>query len=1708
MIKSAKVRKSAFLATTGFVSILFATPAFADCAPDPTSGYVPIECTGVDSDGVLLTDSSVVNIQAGAVVASVTATSIPPAGSIFPSDTYSFLNVAGTVHSVMVESGQSTPYSGFGARSLLGITVAQGGVIDQGGVRLRLTSVNPGVPSAGNAASAWIDNSGLITSNSGAALLATDTFYTTFTLITNQQTGTIRGIEAPFWGVDNKGLIKDNGGSAIVFLAPYFGGFSQIENSGTITNSGGGFATIDVRYQLSTTGFMIRNSGTIQNQGAGTAIGTSPVFGPYSPTLYVENSGTISSSGYAVNSGANLNVINTGVINAGPIALYARQALNLRNYGTINGTVRADEIAFFPSYPVQGSSILLGRSSRINGDLILGAGDDVISIEYGGGALTDLVTGTIDGGGGHNSLRYYFGPGLTEVSNPLPAIFGFQFSGLEVGGGADARFLPGFALNGTLSVTAAAQQFDFTTPRLTNAANLVINDTAFVIETRQNYYWTAPLEFKNTGTIIANLGQPDKYALLFNDGYLINDGAIVANGGGGVWSISGNGLINHGSITADRTAVFASLVINTGTIRSNLGTGVEGTSELQNQGSITGATIGAKVGGLVINSGSISSPGTALYISGNGVIYNQAGGVISGQIAAIAIDPAFALFNVYTVSNAGTINGNVNLATGGYVSAFNTFEVTGNGTLNGNLYLGNGRLVVDYGRAGPLGGVTGNIVTTPGATLQYQVYQDLTLAFPARPSASLFTSVTWNLMGAKLTLTGPVPSDPYIHVEGAGASVDITANISTSGLRPIVEGTGLVTNLGTLTITHSNASKDPYELGVLATGNTVNRGTIIVKELAPSASGILARGLGLTGTVVNDGRILVSGGIGVAGSSQGYYGEFVNRGTITQLAGGAAGIGVLNTGSTTNYGTISTTKIGVLNIGVLFNTLTGIIRSEGPAVQFGTSDGPFSGYGGGMVVNEGLIESTKGVAIRGLVPSWTNTTLVNEATGTIKGKAGGPAIVIDGGGIGMANRGLIDGDVRIGLGGDPNIPFSFSSYYNEGGTLRGNLTFGAGTDWFSQRAGTVTGTVDGGAGIDLLILDTDGKVVTGFDLRKFRNFEGFAIYGSGQYTVTNAPVFQTLTINGPKVIVPATQTLTATNSTELSYGWLQVDGTLVTGNFFQGYNTVLSGSGTIDPYAISVQSGFVVPGGDGTIGRLTVKGNMGFDNGGALMIDVGTADSDRLVLKGDTTESGALYLSNPYAYLPTDLNLRAVGTGPRFGRTYTLITAEGGISGQFNSVQGSFGVLTPQLTYGANAVTLTFNASPLAAQLPQSATPLELSFAKSLDGLRASNYASLSSLYGTVDLLDPRSLGLALNGLNPHVAVEASGFYQQQNAQMFDLVTDRMALLGSGQVTTGRIDAVGLSGGVAGLANAPAASQFAAAQSSLTRSYTGQQLPGVVLGDGMSGFISGGVETRRSQLSQGAQQGADRRNWHMAMGLEMPLGDKSRLGIAVLHAEGISGRSGMQSEVVSSQAAAYATWQLSPRAYLGGAASMGVNHIGLQRQSWVDNSALNLTGRGTSFSYAVQAEAGYRQPLGGWGAITPHIGLRQSSFSIDRLNERGGQAALRLSNIGQNQLDMRVGLRFDAKAGLGSGWQLSPRAEVEYVRTLAGGQGEMTVQFAAVDAAGFVLPFGGQSGSALRAKGGLTLSRQQTSLTLAGSSEQDWAGRRDNRVAAELRFGF
>lgn len=1709
MKNSAKAKKSAFLATTGFVSVLFATPAFADCSPDPATGILPVTCTGLDTDGLTITSPTYVDVVAGAEVSKIVATAISAPGTYYPNDNFSKLNVSGTVHGVVVESGQRTQYYPVGGRTDLDITVASGGVIDGLGVQLRQTLVNSGFPQP-YTATARVTNSGSISATSGAGLIATNTDVSSFSYINNLAGGTIRGIYAPFYALDNRGTISANGGEAIVYLSPYFGNGGAIDNYGTISSDGGGFATIDVRLGRFANQFFIRNLGNITNSGAGVAIAAGQSVPGYNNIMAtLDNSGTISSGGYGISVAGNLDLTNSGTITGGTVAVYASSSLKLRNTGTINGTVQAGGLTLFPWQTPTGSTIFLGSGSHINGDLILGAGDDVVQIAFGGGSLTDLVTGTIDVGGGNNSLRYLFGPGLTEVNSALIAPSGFQSFGAELSNGADVRLVSGFTLSGPLSVTAGGDYFSFGTPFLTNATTVVSTDTAFILQPRSSYY-ASSIDFINTGSITANLADPGKFAVVIHDGYFDNYGTVVATGGNAVFSDAYGLVLNRagGSVTADGTAFNADNSYNLGSITSLHGTAVNAYGlENYGPGTIWGQSVGARINGSLINTGTITSPGSAVLLGSNSsVVDNRSGGVITGSGAAIAIDPATYSYGSYRIINGGTINGNVNLSVGSFTQG-NSYEAIGTGTLNGNLYLGQGRLIVEYGRSGPLGGISGSIFTYAGATLQYRITQDTSLVYPGTPTFGPFTDVVWNLQGAKLTLTGPAPVNPYILVDGFG-SVDITANVTSNALRPIIEGYVSVNNLGTLTITHSDASQDPTLLGAFGTYSATNSGTIIVKDIAPAASGILARGMSGSSLTVNNGQIQVSGAIGVANGGPYGYAQFENNGTISQLRGGAAGIGVVNLGYATNRGSITTAKVGVINLGNFDNS--GTVRSEGPAVQMGSLDPAYAGYGGGSVQNFGLLESTKGPAIRGLSPAGSYAIIFNQSSGIIRGKIGGPTIDYDNT-VNVQNYGLIDGDVLIGLS-NVNYPYwagnSFYSY--AGSTLKGNLTFGSGSDVFYYRGGSVTGTVDagGGEGSDALYLDFSQSSATGFDLRKVRNFENLQVFGGTEFTFSNAPAFQNVTVIGMKGIIPATQVLTAQQNTQLINSWLQVDGTLNTGLFDLGYGSILSGSGKINGL-VQVGQGFIVPGSDGVIAKLTIVGSVSFPYGGTMMFDVGPGESDRLVIKKDTAGfNGNIVLSSQDSYFTTALNLHGVGGGPRFGKVYTIITAESGVNGQFGSVQGSFGVLTPRLTYGANAVTLTFTASSLAAQLPLGATPLELAFAKSLDGLRTSNYASLGSLYGTVDLLDPRSLGLALDGLSPHVAVEAAGFYQQQNAQMFDLVTDRMALLGSGQVTAGRIDAVGLSGGVAGLVNAPAASQFAAAQSSLTRSFSEQQLPGVVLGNGMTGFISGGVETRRSQLSQGAQQGADRRNWHMAMGLEFPLGDKSRLGVAVLHAEGISGRSGMQTDVVSSQAAAYATWELSPRAYVGGAASMGVNHVGLQRQSWVDSSALNLTGRGTSFSYAVQAEAGYRQPLGNWGAITPRVALRQSSFSIDRLNERGGQAALRLTNIGQSQLDMRIGLRFDARAKLGSGWQISPRAEVEYVRTLTGGEGEMTVQFAAVNAAGFVLPFGQQGGGALRAKGGVTVSRQQTSFTLAGSSEQDWAGRRDSRVAAEVRFGF
>lgn len=250
---------------------------------------------------------------------------------------------------------------------------------------------------------------------------------------------------------------------------------------------------------------------------------------------------------------------------------------------------------------------------------------------------------------------------------------------------------------------------------------------------------------------------------------------------------------------------------------------------------------------------------------------------------------------------------------------------------------------------------------------------------------------------------------------------------------------------------------------VVAAGATVSE--------RPDRAGaiVLQASSGLTANLDNSGAISSANGAALTSATNPGVQAFqlVNNRSGATISGATGGInaivgrltnaGTIDGGTGSAYATPNVTQIALAPTAV-FNT--GSIVSNGSVAtisfpilapqQFGNS---------GRIVNSGT-----GAAIEGGI----GLTVVNEATGVI-GSAG--PVAIRSGQLVMLNAGTINGSV---VGGS-----SFDSVDTRAGTINGDLSLGAGDDKLiatigtSRLIGSVTGTVDAGAGNDFLELIVD-----------------------------------------------------------------------------------------------------------------------------------------------------------------------------------------------------------------------------------------------------------------------------------------------------------------------------------------------------------------------------------------------------------------------------------------------------------------------------------------------------------------------------------------------------------------------------------------------------------------------------------------------------------
>jgi fibronectin-binding autotransporter adhesin len=1128
--------------------------AYADCLPNPPTTGGTVTCSGATTGGLTVSSYATVNVASGASLtadvgdeAAFTATST--SGAFYGATVY--LNVDGAIDGasasgVLVSSGPTAAYPA----TQLYIKVGQGGSIE-GATAVQIVGT-PG--NTYGRAAASLDNAGLVQSRSGPALVAANPSLTGFTTVNNRTGGYIGGINGIVENLTNAGTIDGGADSAYTYASTNSFGFfpSVITNSGVMRSNGAG-ATLNLP-----TGETITNSGQITNGGAGLAI-----FGGRSLNLTNQAGGVVASTGAVA-------------INAG--------GLFLVNRGTITGSVVTSGADGW-------TSSIDSVGGVIQGDLLLGSTDDLLITRWD--ATTGLVTGVtgrIDGGGGVNTLQLGFSQNgaLDTALDQMVMPANFQRLKIQLsdgaavslnGDGPDGLRIEGegsFASNGTVTSQGTAL--------------------------RVGSGFGSGIRFSNTGDIVANFPPPasDPYAtaaLEISATSFSNTGTITSNGGAGVnASVGYEGFDNAGTIAATATAVnltFGALN-NSGHIRSVEGVGVSTFSAtIDNSGTIQGGTVAVLTNNRLVNTGTISAPnGIGVDPGTYGIVDNRADGVITGARSVAFRDYGGGSARVV---NAGTLNGDVYLKSAqDFVDQYSSTAYSDKGgTLNGSLTFGIGwdTVVTDLGRFqdGRFAGVTGTVDAGGGSgvdTLLLRLNEDATRTLALPNSFEAFALDLSDNVNVSLTFSSPLTN--MLSITGEG-KLDLTADITTTNgyllnffgpSATSVEAGGFgspapsalsVISHGALTVTQSNAYYAADGI-VLADQSTFeNAGVLTINGYGGGSAPTAIRG---SGEVINSGSILLSNAVGLSDT----FKLFTNTGVLKQADGGGRSIGVRNVSGVKNTGTIQT---------------------QGQAIGLYTfSSSPVT------VENSGVISSTGDDAIR---TDYAALILTNAAEGAIS-SATGYAIRTGYGDDQISNAGAITGRIDLGYGADRienhgTITGDIVQGYGNAnidnyGSIIGNVSLGDGNDTFIQRVGaSVTGTVDGGYGLDTLTLDsTNGGSVSA---SQFVNFEFFSQTGGGSLTYSGAFLGGPIRIDGGGAVVAAGTSVTTPGGVTFSGGALSetitIDGSIAGGVSLGGGVDTVTNRGSIGGSVILGAGDDIYTEGAGAIVGGAIGGGSGAD---------------------------------------------------------------------------------------------------------------------------------------------------------------------------------------------------------------------------------------------------------------------------------------------------------------------------------------------------------------------------------------------------------------------------------------------------------------------------------------------------------------------------------
>ena len=857
-----------------------------------------------------------------------------------------------------------------------------------------------------------------------------------------------------------------------------------------------------------------------------------------------------------------------------------------------------------------------------------------------------------------------------------------------------------------------------------------------------------------------------------------------------------------------------------------------------------------------------------------------------------------------------------------------------------------------------------------------------------------------------------------------GASISTGGNGAAGGAG--ISGSNLnITNAGSITggaggAAGTGATPGTAGLGgagiVASTATITNSGTISGGAGGAPAFG----GFGIVGsnlTIINSGTIqglaveaiVFNGGTNVLELRAG---SIINGAVLN----GALGNNTLRLGGSTN----SSFDTSVLGGG--FNAFNAFEKTGGSAWTL--TGQPVSGQATPWTISQGTLaissDNNLGTANETLTFNGGTLQLAPGFTGgmtrpIVLNAAGG---TIDTGINALAISGVISGSGGLVKTGTGTLTLTGNNAYSGGTTvsggvligntasLQGNILNNAAVVFNQIASGTYAGNMSGTGGFTKLGSGTlaltgtnsysGGTTVSdGVLIGNTASLQGnitnnaavvFNQTGSGTYA-GNMSGSGIMTLQGGGTLI-LTGTNTYTAGTSVLGGTLVVNGSLTSPiTLFSG--SMLGGSGTTG--TVVAIGATLVPG--NSIGTLTVNGNFA-QLGGVYQVEANAAgQSDRINVSGTATISNGA-------------TVQALAQPGNYGRstTYTILRANGGVSGTYSGVSSNFAFLTPSLSYDANDVFLTLSMAENAFSFG-GRTYNQRQVGRTLDQTfngASGDYATvLNAIAGLSTTQGPQTLD-AISGQN----YAGFGNAMVQGAQLF--LSNFANRAGS------------RSGGGTRVALAEACDVACDATTPALWGAWGGAVGG-------TGTIAGNDNAGTFTYSVGGFSG----------GLDRRFGDNFLAGITVGYQTGGQWTGGFDGRSVtdSVQAGLYASFLQGPLyvdavaayAYSNNQLWRPINIAGLQPRTAYGQAGAN--------QFLGQIEAGWRFDLGGAAGyfIAPFALLQGSVATQNGLTETGAQS-LNLSVAQQTTSSLRtifgaqvgaamdVGLRDRIAAQLRFGW--------------------------------------------------------------------------------------